>query len=163
MDDAPAARLYLDTAIAPNRSLPLKGFLILLAVLVAANLVVGTAFALMGAAPILIFLGLDVLGLCLAFLVNYRRSRGRERVQITADQVRVTRELGEQSQTVWASPTAFTRVAVEQTGRYGAQVRLILSGKRMTIGRVLGPRERETLAEAVDQAIRSARAERWEA
>ena len=162
MDAAPAARLYLDTVIAPNRSLPLKGFLILLGVLVFANLVVGVAFVMMGATPIPIFLGLDVLGLCLAFLVNYRRSRGRERVQITADQVRVVRELGARSQTIWTSPTAFTRVVVEQTGRYGAQVRLILSGKRLTIGQVLGPLERDKLADAVDQAIRSARAERWE-
>ena len=81
---------------------------------------------------------------------------------MSAEQVRVVREIGTAAQTVWASPTAFTRVALEHSGRYDAQVRLMLSGKRLTIGSVLGPREREGLAEAVDQAIRSARAERWE-
>jgi uncharacterized membrane protein len=63
-------------------------------------------------------------------------------------------------QTLWSSPTAFTRVAIEETGRYGAQVRLMLSGKRLTIGQVLGPVEREGLARSIELAIRSARAER---
>ena len=73
-----------------------------------------------------------------------------------------TRERGSRADTVWTSPTAFTRVGIEQTGRYGAQVRLMLSGRRLTIGSFLGPKERVGLAEAVEQAIRSARAERYE-
>jgi uncharacterized membrane protein len=81
-------------------------------------------------------------------------------VQVSADEVRVVREQGGTSRTLWTSPTAFTRVDLEETGRYGAQVCLKLSGRRLAIGAALGPREREGLAQAVDQAIRSARAER---
>ena len=158
---APAARLYLDTVIAPTRSLPMAGLKVLLGVVIAMNLIVGTMFVLMGAAPVLIFLGLDVLGIGLAFWVSNRRARAGERVQVTADQVRVLREGRAGTHTVWSSPTAFTRVRLE-TGRYGAQVRLQLSGKRLTIGQVLGPQERAGLADAVDRAIRSARAERHE-
>ncbi len=163
MDAAPAARLYLDTVIAPTRSLPVKGFVILFGVLLAANLLIGTFFFVLGAWPAPIFLGLDLLAVGLAFRANYRQARSRERVQVSADQVRVVRESGSEAQTVWTSPTAFTRVALDHGGRYGARVRLSLSGKRHTIGSVLGPKEREGLAEAVGQAIRSARAERWEA
>ena len=163
MEAAPAARLYLDTVIAPVRSLPVKGFAILFGVLLAANLLIGTLFFALGAWPAPIFLGLDLLAVGLAFRANYRQARSRERVQVSAEQVRVVREASASSLTVWTSPTAFTRVALEHSGRYGAQVRLTLSGKRVTIGSVLGPKAREDLAEAVDQAIRSARAERWEA
>ena len=163
MDAAPAARLYLDTVIAPVRSLPVKGFAILFGLLLAANLLIGTLFFALGAWPAPVFLGLDLVAVGIAFGVNYRQARSTERVQISAQQVRVVREAGASSRTVWTSPTAFTRVALEHSGRYGAQVRLMLSGKRLTIGAVLGPKEREDLAEAVDNAIRSARAERWEA
>ncbi|MEI9965585.1 MAG: DUF2244 domain-containing protein [Caulobacteraceae bacterium] len=83
-------------------------------------------------------------------------------MQVSADQVRVLWERGPQVlRTVWTSPTAFTRVRLEDDGRYGAQVRLILSGKRCVIGQALGPAERAGLAEAVEAAIRLARAERY--
>jgi len=155
-----AARLYLDAEIAPSRSLPMKGFAILMGVIVALNLGVGTMFLLMGAAPIPIFLGLDVAAISIAFAANYRQAHRRERVQVSAEEVRVVRERAGRVETVWTSPTAFTRVGVQQTGRYGLQVRLMLSGKRYAIGAVLGPKERGELAEALERAIQAARAER---
>ena len=155
------ARLHLDTVIAPARSLPVKGFVILLCALMAANLLIGTFLFVIGAWPAPIFLGLDVAGVAIAFWASYRRSRARERVQVSADQVRVVRENGGAARTVWSSPTAFTRVDLDESGRHGAQVRLRLSARRLTIGEALGPRQREELAEAVEQAIRSARAERY--
>ena len=158
-----AGRLYLDAVIAPSRSLPRQGLLILMGVLVMLNVIVGTGFVLIGAWPAPIFLGLDVVGVGVAFWVSNRRARALQRVQVTADQVRVLREDGAKVQTLWSSPTAFTRVGLEETGRYGAQVRLMLSGKRLTIGQVLGPLEREGLARAVEAAIRDAKAERWQA
>ncbi len=163
MDAPAAARLHLDAVIAPTRSLQRKGLFILMGVVIAINLMVGTIFVMMGAAPVPIFLGLDVLGIGLAFWVSNRRARASERVQVTADHVKVLREGRAGVHTVWASPTAFTRVRLEDTGRYGKEVRLMLSGKRLTIGQMLGPREREGLAEAIYQAIRSARAERHDA
>ncbi len=155
------ARLHLDAVIAPARSLPVKGFVILLSAVIVLNLLVGTLFVLLGALPVPIFLGLDVLGVAIAFAVSYRQARASERVRVTADQVTVLHETGRTSRTVWSSPTAFTRVDLEETGRHGAEVRLKLSARRLTIGRALGPKERKGLAETVDRAIRSARAERY--
>jgi uncharacterized membrane protein len=152
--------LYLDTVIAPTRSLPVKGYAVLMGVLVAINLAAGVIFFLMGAAPVPVFLGVDVAAVSIAFAVSYGQARRRERVQVSADEVRVLHEHGEASEMIWTSPTAFTRVALEKTGRHGVEVRLRQSARRLTIGQVLGPREREGLADAVDKAIRSARAER---
>ena len=162
MDAVPTPRLHLDEVIAANRSLPRQGFIILICVVMALNLIVGTMFLMMGAWPAPVFLGLDVVAIWYAFRVSNRQARTCERVQVTSDHVRVLREVGASSQTIWTSPTAFTRVALEQSGRYGAEVRLMLSAKRLTIGAMLGPRQRAELAKAVDQAIRSARAERHE-
>ncbi|HEY5411149.1 MAG TPA: DUF2244 domain-containing protein, partial [Caulobacteraceae bacterium] len=136
------------------------GFKVLLGVMILINLVVGSIFLAMGAWPAPIFLGLDVVGVWIAFRVSYRRAATRERVVITADQVRVLRELGADVHTVWTSPTAFTGVSLDRSERYGAQLRLTLSGKRLRIGQGLGHKAREDLAEAIQAAIRSARAER---
>ncbi len=80
---------------------------------------------------------------------------------MTADHVRVLHETGSAAtRTVWTSPTAFTRVDLDRSGRNGAEVRLLISGRRLVVGRVLGPQAREDLAGALDRAIREARAER---
>ena len=160
MDDAAAPRLYLDEVIAPVRSLPKQGFIVLLSLVILVNLMVGTMFVMMGAGPIPIFLGLDILAVVIAFSVSYARAKSRERVQVTADLVRVVREGKAGTQEIWTSPTAFTRVDVDRTGRHGAEVRLSLSGKRLVIAQGLGPRQRIALAGALDEAIRAARAER---
>ena len=161
MDADPAAHLHLDAVIAPRPSLPLKGFTVLLAVVIVLNLPVALLFLRMGAFPATGFMGLSVLALIVAFWASYRRTLRGERVRISADRVEVFHEDGARSIAVWTSPTAFTRVALEDEGRAGPAVRLKLSGKRLTIGRRLGPVERADLAEAVDAAIRAARAERW--
>jgi uncharacterized membrane protein len=160
MDAAPAVRLYLDEVIAPNRSLPRQGFIVLISLVIAVNLLVGTMFVLMGAAPIPIFLGLDVLAVVVAFRVSYAQARLHERVQVTADQVRVLRDTRGGPRTVWTSPTAFTRVDLDRTGRHGAQVQLRLSGRSLAIAKALGPKERAALADALGEAIRLARTER---
>jgi uncharacterized membrane protein len=161
MDGPPTARLYLDEVIAPTRSLPKRGFAILMAVVIALNAIVAILMLSLGAAPIPIFLGLDVLAVTVAFRVSYDQARRQERVQVSADQVRVTRDTLAGPRAVWTSPTAFTRVDLYRSGHYGAEVMLSLSGRRMAIAKALGPKERAALAEALEEAIRQARAERY--
>jgi uncharacterized membrane protein len=163
MDAAAPARLHLDEVIARKPSLGPRGFFVLIGLLVALNLGMGIVFVLMGAPPVPVFLGLDVLAVWLAFRASYRQGRRRERVQVTADEVRVIEEDGARSRTLWASPTAFTRVALEPRGRYAAEVWLRLSGKGLAVGRALGPKQRGELAQAIETAIRAARSERYDA
>ena len=61
-DGLMTAALYMDAVITPNRSLPRAGFLWLIGLLVAFNLIMAVFFVAMGALPVPIFLGLDVLG-----------------------------------------------------------------------------------------------------
>ena len=160
MDAAPAARLYLDTVIAPARSLPRTGFAILMGVFIVLNLGLGAMFLRMGASPIPIFLAIEVAAISFAFAANYRRAWRNERVQVSAEAVRVVRERGGRIETLWTSPTAFTRVGVDKTDRDGLRVRLMLSDRRFALGEALGPLEREALAQALRDAIHAARAER---
>ena len=159
--EASAARIHLDTVITPERSLPMTGFKVLFAALIAVNLLMAIFFLILRATVVPIFLGLDVLGVFIAFRISYRRAAMRERILVTADHVRVLRELKGPAREVWSSPTAFTRVDLDRTGRNGIRVRLALSQKRFSVGQALGPKERENLADAIEAAILAARSERY--
>ena len=155
------ARLHLDAVLTPHRSLPKAGLFWLLGILAAFNIAVGTMFVIMGARPVPVFLGLDFLAVLLAFHVSYRQARRRERVQVSADEITVLHEVGSQQRTVWRSPTAFTRVAIEARHEPEAKITLMLSRRRLVVAGQISPQERTAFADALEAAIKSARAERY--
>ncbi len=160
--DRMPAILYMDARLAPTRSLSKRGFAWLFGLLIAVNLAMAAFVIALRAFPVPFFLGLDVLGVWLAFRASYRGASGQaERVQVSADEVRVSHEIGRHSRTVWRSPTAFTRVAVEAPGESETRVRLQLSGRSLTLAHALSPVERTDFARALEAAIRAARAERY--
>jgi len=157
------ARLHLDAVLTPTRSLPKAGLYVLIGILAAFNIMVAVLFLAVGAWPAPIFLGVDFLAVLLAFHFSYRQARRRERVQVSADEIRVTHEVGAQARTVWRSPTAFTRVEVSDPGQPEVTVALRLSRRRLVVAGQVSPQERDDFAAALETAIRSARAERYSA
>jgi uncharacterized membrane protein len=81
-------------------------------------------------------------------------------VRVSAEWVEVERQSGGKPLTVWSSPTAFTRVAVEDAGDSSARVELRLSGRALTVGGSLSPKERAAFAAALERAIAAALKER---
>jgi len=156
-----AAPLYMDAVIKPNRSMNRQGLYVLMGLMIAFNLMVALFLLVLGAPPVLPFLGLDVLALWLALRASDRAARRVERVQVTAEAVTVSREDEKGARTVWTSPTAFTRVDVDQPGEHETRVRLMIYRKRFTLARSLSPDERMNFANALQDAIRAARSERW--
>jgi uncharacterized membrane protein len=153
--------LYMDAEIKPHRSLSKRGFYWVIGFVAAWNLIAGAFFVLaLHAFPVPIFLGLDVLGVFLAFRLNYSGAGQIERVQVSAAEVRVLHQYGRTSRTVWTSPTAFTKVMLDGAGEHHSRVSLRLSGRSVIIGAALSPGERDDLAEALEEAIGKARAER---
>jgi uncharacterized membrane protein len=153
--------LYMDAEIRPHRSLSKHGFHWVIGFVIVWNLIAGCFFVFaLHAFPIPIFLGLDVLGVFLAFRLNYRGAGQIERVQISAQEVRVLHQYGRHARTVWTSPTAFTRVALDGAGEHHARVRLRMSDRAVIVGAALSPPERDDLAAALEAAIGKARAER---
>ena len=155
------ARLHMDAVLTPTRSLPKVGLYVLMGVLAAFNVIVAIMMFAIGARPIPIFLGFDFLAVLLAFHLSYRQARQRERVQVSADEVRVVHEVGAQKRTVWRSPTAFTRVEVQARGKPEVCVALLLSRRRLVVAGQVSPQERTDFADALEAAIKSARAERY--
>ena len=157
-----AAHVYMDALLTQNRSLSRRGFYVILAILLVYNVLALSFLLAIGAFPVPIFLGLDVVGLLVAFRINNRRALNAERVQVTADRVQVSYRRAQGGEhTVWSSPTAFTRVAVERAGEREARVRLRLSNRALSVGGSLGPKERASFAQALERAINAARAERY--
>jgi uncharacterized membrane protein len=95
-----------------------------------------------------------------AFQVSFRRARTAERVRVSADEISVRYETPEGARTIWRSPTAFTDVALDNA-RQTPRVRLGLSGRRLTVGAALSPRERIDFGHALERAVARARAERY--
>jgi uncharacterized membrane protein len=76
---------------------------------------------------------------------------------LTAETIEVERR----DVTVWSSPTAFTRVALEHAEEPArSRVALRLSGRATTVADVLSPRERAAFAEALQRAVADALKER---
>ncbi len=156
-----AAALYMDAVIRPNRSLSRAGMAVVLGVAVAFNLMVAAFLLVVGAPPVLPFLGLDVLALWLALRASNRALSRSERVKVTAEEIVVSREDDRGAKVVWTSPTAFTRVDLDQPGEHESRVRLFMSRRRLTLARALSPEERVAFARALERAIKAARAERY--
>jgi uncharacterized membrane protein len=152
--------IYMDAEIRPNRSLSERGFIVLIAVVTAANCASAAVFVAMGATFVPIFLGIDVLAVILAFLASFRAARRVERVQVTSRDVRVTQETPKLQRLVWESPTAFTRVHVERDEGRTVGLKLALSGREMAVAAALSPRERAEFAQALERAIWQAKRER---
>ena len=151
---------YMDAVITPHRSLSERGFIILIAVVTIANCCSAAVFVYMGAILVPFFLGIDLLAIIVAFVASYRAARQVQRVTITARDVMVTHESPNWRKVVWKSPTAFTRVAVEEDDGHNVGLRLALSGKNVPVAQALSPRERGEFAKALEQAIWEARRER---
>lgn len=157
-----APRLYMDAEITPNRSLSRRGLWIVLSVIAAYNVLLMGFLLAIGAFPVPIFLGLDFAGIFIAFRISNRRAGWAERVQVSADRVEVTHHRPPAPErTVWSSPTAFTRVAVERAGEHESRIHLRLSQRSLSVGASLSPEERSSFAAALQAAILDARAERY--
>jgi uncharacterized membrane protein len=151
---------YMDAEIRPNRSLSERGFIVLIAVVTAANVVSAAVFVAMGAMFVPIFLGIDLMAVIVAFLVSFHAAKRVERVQVTSKDVRVTQVTPRASQLVWESPTAFTRVQVQREEGRTVGLKLALSGRELPLATALSPRERAEFAQALERAIWQAKRER---
>ncbi len=148
---------FMDAVITPHRSLSQRGFIVLIAVLTAMNAATAVVFVTMGAAPVPIFLGLDLVAVITAFAISRKAADRRERVQVTAADVRVILETSRGTETIWLSPTAFTRVHLNGEAEDQTDLQLRLSDRGVAVARALSRPERLEFAKALDRAIMRAR------
>src|SRR6185437_15868886 len=119
-DNDPAAEPTLFSAIiTPHRSLSAKGFVAVMALVGGMSFAGGMFFFLMGAWPVIGFLGLDVLLVYWAFRANYRAAAAFEEITVTASELRLRRVSHRGKVVEWILNPVWTRLDREKHEEFG--------------------------------------------
>src|SRR5262249_47648061 len=166
MSDAAAQAVHFSATLVPHRSLSPRGFQLLITVMLAANLVIGLPIYLLGAWPVIGFMGLDVALVVVLFRLNYKSGRLTETLTLTDSDLVVTRVDPEGLVEQTRLDAYWLRVDMDDPPEHESRLTLISRGNRLVIGRFLTPEQRLDTA----KALRAARAQfktptydhRWE-
>jgi uncharacterized membrane protein len=144
--------------LTPHRSLGAVGFIVLMSLLSAVSFAAGIVFYLIGAWPVVGFLGLDVLLVYLAFRANYRAATAYEAVTMTPSELCVRKVSHHGAIAEWKLNPVWVRLDRQTHEEFGIERLFLVShGRRLPIAGFLGPREKEAFALALSAALGEAR------
>jgi uncharacterized membrane protein len=158
-DNEPTPEPTLFSAIiTPHRSLSRAGFLVVMLLIGGVSFVGGTVFFLVGAWPVVGFLGLDVLLIYLAFRANYRAAAAYEQVTVTPSELRLRKVSHRGEAREWIMNPLWTRLERETHTEFGLmRLFLVSRGLRLAVAGFLSPSERESFAHALSAALAEAK------
>jgi uncharacterized membrane protein len=144
--------------ITPHRSLSRTGFLVVMGLVGGVSFSSGLFFFLLGAWPVVGFMGLDVLLVYWAFRINYRAAAAFEQITVTSSELRVRRVTHRGQVTEWTLNPVWTRLDRETHEDYGLlRLFLVSRGDKLAVAGFLSPKERESFATALSAALGEAR------
>jgi len=156
-DPGPEPTLF-SAIITPHRSLTGTGFLVVMALIGGFSFIAGMVFFLLGAWPVVGFLGLDVLLVYWAFRVNYRAAAAFEEVTVTPSELRVRRVSHRGKVAEWTLNPLWTQIARDTHEEFGLQHLFLVSrGRKLPVAGFLSPPERESFAAALSAALGEAK------
>ncbi len=154
----PAADRIYTTRLTPYRSMTpraVKHFIIGFCCL---NLVLSAPFFIMGAWPVVGFMGLDILALYIAFKVNFRSADAYETVDVTALELVLAKVTARGQREVWRFNPAWVRLEQDIDEEFGTErVALVSRGQSVEVGAFLGPEQKAALARDLSRALADAR------
>jgi uncharacterized membrane protein len=148
---------HFRAVLVPYRSLSPRGFTILMSLVGAVSFITGVAFLKMGAWPVFGFFGLDVALVYIAFKLNYRSARLTEIVELTPDDLTITRIHVSGRTEAFSFNPYWVRLRLVELYEGRSDLRLGLHGREITIGKFLSDDERRDFAAAFSQALFTAR------
>jgi len=144
--------------ITPHRSLSRTGFLVVMGLVGGVSFSSGLFFFLLGAWPVVGFMGLDVLLVYWAFRINYRAAAAFEQITVTSSELRVRRVTHRGQVTEWTLNPVWTRLDRETHEDYGLlRLFLVSHGDKLAVAGFLSPKERESFATALSAALGEAK------
>lgn len=154
IDEAP----LLDIRLSPHRSLGPGGFRNFMMVAFVLGALVSLPFYLMGAWPVVGFMGLDVLALYVAFRVNFRSARAYEELRLTPLELLFARVSARGARREWRFNPSWVRFERVEHEEFGTQrLALVSRGRSLEVGAFLGPDQKAELAAKFSRALAQAR------
>jgi uncharacterized membrane protein len=151
-------RPLFERVLLPHRSLPPRGFHVMMLILGLVSLAVGIGFVSIGAWPVTGFFGLDVALIYLAFRINYRSARRSEILRLAGDAFTVERISVRGNRRVWRFQPFWLRVVLEERDADSNRLYVASHGRFLAIGDFLSPAARRELAATIRDAL-----SRWRA
>ena len=145
--------------LTPHRSLGPKGFMVLMGAVCAVSFGTGLFFYLLGAWPVVGFMGLDVALIYVAFRLNFRALRLYETVDLTPDALTVTRVAPSGEAQSWSFSPYWVRLSLQPRHGRSSELSIASHGKRLVFASFLTDNEREDFAAALAKALSSTRNE----
>lgn len=144
--------------LTPHRSLSGTGFLVVMGVIAGLSFVGGVLFLVMGAWPVMPFMGLDVLLIYWAFRANYRAAAAYEEVTVTPSELHVKKVSARGKVAEWSLNPVWVRLERETHEEYGLmRLFLVSRGRKLALAGFLGPAEKERFANGLAVAIAEAK------
>jgi uncharacterized membrane protein len=149
----PFGRVFFERVLLPHRSLPPRGFHLLMLILGLISLAVGIGFVSIGAWPVVGFFGLDVALIYVAFRLNYRSARRSETLRLAGDAFTVERVNLRGSRRMWRFQPFWVRVILEERPDESNRLFVASHGRSLAIGDFLPPSARRELAATIRDAL----------
>jgi uncharacterized membrane protein len=143
--------------LTPHRSLGPKGFMVLMGAVCLVSFGTGLLFYLLGAWPVIGFMGLDVALIYIAFKLNFRALRLYETVDLTQEALTVTRVAPSGESQSWSFNPYWVRLSLAPRVGRSSELSIASHGKRLVFASFLTDDERENFALALSSALSSAR------
>src|SRR5437660_4200559 len=141
--------VFFERVLWPHRSLPPRGFRLLMLGLGVLSLIAGICFVAAGAWPVCGFFGLDVALVYLAFRLSYRSARQRETLRLAEDQFTVERVGIHGDRRCWRFQPFWLRVVLEYRDDESNRLLLASHGRALPIGEFLAPAVRREVADSL--------------
>lgn len=154
---APEPTLF-SAILTPHRSLPAVGFLAVMLALGGISFAAGIMFLILGAWPVIGFLGLDIALVYWAFRCNYRAASAYEEVTVTASELKLRKVSHRGEVAEWSLNPLWVKLDQEVDEEFGiAHLFLVSRGRRLPVAGFLAPNEKESFAAALGAAIGEAK------
>ncbi|MBQ0816774.1 MAG: DUF2244 domain-containing protein [Hyphomicrobiaceae bacterium] len=151
------ARSQFSAVLTPHRSLGPKGFMVFMGAISVVSFGTGLMFYLMGAWPVMGFMGLDVLLVYVAFKLNFRALRLYETVDLSGEALTVTRVAPSGKSQSWSFNPYWVRLSLKERVGRTSELTLSSHGKQIVLGSFLSDSEREDFATALKIGLGNAR------
>jgi uncharacterized membrane protein len=151
---APLSSLFFERVLRPHRSLPPRGFHLLMMVLGLISLAVGIGFVSIGAWPVIGFFGLDVALVYVAFRLSYRSGRQSETIRLADDAFTVEQLRVRGDRRTWRFQPFWLRVILQERGEDWNRLLVASHGRSLAIGAFVTPATRRELAATLGDALK---------